>query len=45
MFEEDPGNFRMALSRCHTQRSFFIVKAPSVYVLRALDDQELGNVV
>jgi hypothetical protein len=45
MFEEDPSNFRMAHSRCRTQRSLALAKAPSVYVLRVLDDQELDNVV
>src|SRR6266851_3915966 len=45
MFEEDPSNFRMAHSRCRTQRSLAQAKAPSGYVLRVLDDQELDNVM
>src|SRR6267142_390046 len=45
MFEEDSSNLGMTLSRCHKQRSLAGVKAPSVYVLQALNDQELDNVM
>src|SRR5216683_2913635 len=45
MFEEGTSNFGMTQSRCHTQRCLAVIKAPSVHVLRALDDQELYNFV
>jgi len=45
MFEEEPNDFEMALSRCHNQRCLVKGKAPGVYVLEALNEQELGYVV
>jgi hypothetical protein len=45
VFKEDPSNVGMAVSRCYTQRSLAFAKFASVYVLGALDDQKLGDVV